>query len=83
MLEMARWRKRWTMAEWVRFLAGGESGAEVLELRRCTHTGRPLGAAEFVSRLEKMMQRPLAPRKAGRRKSADTDAAQAGVTFVA
>jgi len=83
MLEMARWGKRWTTAEWVQFLAFGESSAEVLELRRSTHTGRPLGAKDFVSSLEKMMLRPLAPRKAGRRQSTATDPAQKSLTFAA
>jgi putative transposase len=42
MLEMERWRKRWTAAEWGQYLAQGESATEVSALRRATHTGRPL-----------------------------------------
>jgi hypothetical protein len=35
-------------------------------IRRCTHTGRPLGTADFVARLEQATQRRLAPQKGGR-----------------
>jgi len=35
------------------------------EIRRHTRTGRPLGRASFVERLEKMTGRSLAPRKPG------------------
>jgi putative transposase len=83
MLDMKRWSKRWTPAEWVEFLATAESPAEVSELRRSTHTGRPLGTPEFVEALEKSSQRPLAARKAGRRKRPDGDMLQSGLTFVA
>jgi REP-associated tyrosine transposase len=64
MLDMERWRQRWAPAEWTRFLAEAESETEVNELRRSTHTGRPLGAADFVAALEKSTLRPLAVRKA-------------------
>jgi hypothetical protein len=40
---------------------GGETAAEVLALRRCTHTGRPLGGVEFVQALEQTTQRCLPP----------------------
>ena len=83
LLEMERWRQRWTAAEWAAFLSAQESAVEVRELRRSTHTGRPLGTAEFVAALEKSTLRPLAPRKAGRRKSPAQDARQSSLTFVA
>lgn len=37
-------------------------------LRRHERTGRPLGSAGFVKGLERKLKRPLAPRKAGRKK---------------
>jgi putative transposase len=83
MLEMERWLKRWTIPEWQRFLADAESSAEVNALRRCTHTGRPLGSAEFMAALERNLSRPLMPRKAGRRKNSQSDSRQLSLTSVA
>jgi putative transposase len=83
MLEMKRWDRRWTVVEWQRFLAEGASESETSALRQCTHTGRPLGAPEFVADLERTMLRPLAPQKGGRPKKAGADARQIEVSFVA
>ena len=63
LLETERWRRRWTVAEWQRFLGDAESAAELSRLRQSTHTGRPLGTADFVAALEELTSRPLAPRK--------------------
>ena len=82
MLQMERWRKRWTLAEWRQSLAEEESSAEVAALRQCTHTGRPLGTSEFVAALEESTLRPLAPRRAGRKKAA-AQPPQPQFTFVA
>jgi len=79
---MKRRSQRWTPAEWVEFLAAAESPIDVRELRRSTHTGRPLGTPEFEA-LEKSSLRPLAARKTGRRKRPGKDKLQAGLTFVA
>jgi putative transposase len=65
-LEMETWRQRWSAANWQSFLAERESEAAMAELRRCTHTGRPLGTAEFVQALERRTERHLTPRKGGR-----------------
>jgi putative transposase len=83
MLEMGRWRKRWTMAEWREFLAAAESPTEVTALRHSTHTGRPLGSPEFVAELETVMLRPLTPRKGGRPKKPAADPRQLRFTSVA
>ena len=83
MLEMERWRKRWTEAQWRDFLAQAESAAEVSALRICTHTGRPLGSPEFVAALEQLTLRPLAPRQEGRPKKTATDSRQLSLTSVA
>jgi putative transposase len=82
-LEMERWRKRWTVAEWSEYLAASESASDVAAVRRYTHTGRPLGAEEFVADLEHSTLRPLAPRKAGRPKKRVRDVRQDGLTFAA
>jgi plasmid stabilization system protein ParE len=42
-----------------------EANAEAI--RQCTHTGRPLGTAEFVEALEKTVGRILTAQKGGRR----------------
>ena len=83
MLEMEQWRKRWTTAQWAAFLAEAESPIEISELRRSTHTGRPLGTPEFVQQLETSMLRPLAARKAGRRKRPTGHSQQSKLIFVA
>jgi len=65
-LDMTEWRKHWKEAAWKKFLAAGEAEAEVAALRRCTHSGRPLGAAEFVRKLERQTGRRLTAQKGGR-----------------
>ena len=83
MLEMERWRRRWTAAEWAAWLATAESSDELGELRRSTHTGRPLGTPEFVAALERSTMRRLAAQKAGRHKQLGSDPAQLNLTAVA
>jgi putative transposase len=83
LLEMGRWGKCWTMAEWREHLAAGESTTEVTALRQYTHTGRPLGSAEFVAALERSTLRPLIPRRAGRPKKPLVDSKQDGIVFAA
>jgi putative transposase len=82
-LEMERWRKRWTMAEWREYLADGESPADAKTLRQYTHTGRPLGSAEFVADLERSTLRALIPRRAGRPKKGSEESKQGGIVFAA
>jgi len=82
-LEMERLRKRWTVAEWRDHLVAGESPAGIAALRQYTHTGRPLGSAEFVEALERSALRPLAARKAGRPKKPSSDSRQDGLVFAA
>jgi putative transposase len=82
-LEIERWRKRWTVAEWREFLAQAEPDAEIKALRRCTYTGRPLGSAEFMAALEHRMLRRLVPRKGGRPKKPLADTRQLSLTSVA
>jgi putative transposase len=52
-------------ADWPEFLAQGLDDAALEAMRRGERTGRPLGDADFVARLETETGRPLAPRKRG------------------
>jgi putative transposase len=51
--------------DWAAFLRGGLSAAEHKAIRASERTGRPLGSAPFVARLEKRLGRELAKRKPG------------------
>jgi len=65
-LDMEPWRHRWSEETWQRFLKAGEAESELRALRRCTHTGRPLGGAEFIRKLEPETRRCVTPRQGGR-----------------
>ncbi len=82
-LDLQLWQKRWTVEEWIQYLAAGESAAEIAALRRFTHTGRPLGTAAFVAELEQSTLRLLAPRKRGRNQKPAADTDQPQIAFVA
>lgn len=81
LLEMSEWRRHWSQESWKQYLGEGEKEAEIVAIRQCTHTGRPLGAASFVHSLEEVTQRRLAPQKGGRPKHARTDQRQANLAF--
>ena len=80
-LDMERWGRQWSAASWRKFLEVGETASELDALRRCTHTGRPLGSAEFVEALEQNTQRRLAPQKGGRPRKPVADARQGAFMF--
>jgi hypothetical protein len=46
---------------------GGLTEAAEQRIRLSTHTGRPLGSENFVVKLEKILDRMLRPKKAGRK----------------
>jgi hypothetical protein len=73
--------ENWTAGAWRQYLAAGEMESKLTEIRRCTHTGRPLGSAEFVQALEGSMKRRLAPRKGGRPPKTRLDARQSVLAF--
>jgi len=50
---------------WRRLLRRGAPAEEMEALRACTRTGRPLGAAGFVQRIERTLGRLLRRRKPG------------------
>jgi putative transposase len=66
LLETAPFDARWAAPEWLAYLTGAEAPERIDRIRSCTHTGRPLGAADFVERLEQATHRRLAPQKGGR-----------------
>ena len=51
-LEMTLWRRQWSEITWRKFLDEGESESELRVIRRCTHTGRPLGPSNSSRTLE-------------------------------
>ena len=68
LLELGRWQERWDSPSWRQYLREKDSEEETAAIRQCTHTGRPLGTAEFVQAMETITQRCLIPLKRGRRK---------------
>jgi hypothetical protein len=69
-LAVEMWRSRWTDASWREYLHAGQSESKLVLIRRYTHTGRPLGGAEFVVALERETKRLLALQKRGPKKKA-------------
>ena len=65
-LAMEMWKRRWSAATWRQYLQEGESESELRALRRSTYTGRPLGSAEFIARLEQVTHRRLSAQKGSR-----------------
>lgn len=54
------------IADWGAWLREQEDPQAVEQLRASTRTGRPLGSAEFIERLERLTHRHLRPKKTGR-----------------
>jgi putative transposase len=80
-LEMDLWSKRWSAERWRDFLKCGEDERELRELRKCTHTGRPLGSKEFIRGLEESTGRLLEARVGGRRRSEPQRSGQGNLGF--
>src|SRR5258708_3661905 len=55
-LDMSFWQQRWSHAEWREYLVAQDAETDDATIRKCTHTGRPLGTPEFIKALEKPMQ---------------------------
>src|ERR1700722_19029729 len=66
-LSLGLWKNHWSAQSWKAFLRAKEEESALTAIRVSTHTGRPLGTAEFVHALERSTQRLLAPQKRGRR----------------
>jgi putative transposase len=80
-LEMEWWGKHWSPESWRQYLAAGISDEVIAAIRESTHTGRPLGTAEFVAKLEADLKRKLAPRKGGRPQKPGEDKKQTTILF--
>ena len=70
------WQATWSPVSWRDFLGLADADQEIELLRANTHTGRPLGAADFVKGLEHTLHRSLAPQKGGRPRKRGNDSAQ-------
>jgi len=80
-LEMNTWRQHWSHTSWREYLATQTSEAKHTAIRKCTHTGRPLGTPEFIAALEERMRRKLAPKKGGRPETSRVDRDQSELKF--
>lgn len=58
------------IGDWAAFLAGGLEEEAHAAIRKHERTGRPLGDAAFLDRLEAALERPLRPRTRGRKPQA-------------
>jgi putative transposase len=66
-LDMSDWRQSYTGRRWEEALRSTVNEEALGErIRVATQTGRPLGSAEFVDRLERASNRQLRPRPVGR-----------------
>ena len=76
-VDLAEWRCRWGSEEWRQFLGYSPSDApDAALLRRSTHSGRPLGSADFIRKIERETGRCLTPGKGGRPRKAPEETAQ-------
>ena len=70
------WRDCWSARSWRDFLDASSAAEETLAIRTKTHSGRPLGTADFVDSLERTLRRTLAPERGGRPRKQVADAIQ-------
>ena len=75
-LDLDLWRRQWNVTTWREYLALGELGSKLAIIRQRTHTGRPLGSAEFIHDLEQATKRRLTLHKRGPREKVVTDPRQ-------
>jgi hypothetical protein len=62
-------------------LNAGKTESKLAAIRHRTHTGRPLGTAEFIRALENETMRRLAPQKRGPQKKTNADEPQGTLSF--
>ena len=75
------WRGRWSAARWREYLASGESQGTLAAIRHNTHTGRPLGSADFMRAVEGQTKRRLALQKRGPKREAEPGKSQETFSF--
>ena len=87
LLELHSWMASWTPQEWRAFIgapaASDHEQEEAAAIRKSTHTGRPLGAADFVRDLERRLGRALAPLPGGRPRKRQADGVQQTFSYLA
>jgi putative transposase len=80
-LDMKLFTDMWTPVAWQEYLNQGGVAEETEAIRGNTHTGRPLGDVNFVSRIEEALHRRLAPSKGGRPRKKRPDELQQHLSF--
>ena len=80
-LALEMWRSHWTATAWLEYLGAAEMESRLAVIRQRTHTGRSLGTAEFIQRLEETAQRRLTLQKRGPHEKIDTDRRQGDLSF--
>jgi REP-associated tyrosine transposase len=80
LLDLDAWRQTWTPCGWRDYIAVEEDSIAT-EIRRSTHTGRPMGTREFVGALEVTLKRRLTPERGGRPRKETRDARQDVIQF--
>ena len=73
-LDMNWWQQQSQRADWRQYLAEESERTAVADaIRRATLTGRPFGSEEFISDLERRLNRNLSPLPAGRPRRIEQD----------
>jgi putative transposase len=80
-IAMQPWRSRWSSATWTEYLHAGQTESKLAAIRHNTHTGRPLGSADFTRALEKQTKRRLALQRRGPKKKTDPSENQGTFSF--
>jgi putative transposase len=83
LLAMELWQGRWNSESWREYLRQANLEEETARIRECTHTGRPLGTAEFIATLEAATERCLTAKKGGRPKNRREENGQRSLAFMA
>lgn len=66
LLDLETWWRDWTAEQWAEWLSQGEEDDRAI--REATYSGRVLGCAEFIARLESATEKKLAAGRPGRPK---------------
>jgi putative transposase len=81
-VDVELWQASWNTFSWCEFLGQPDDDREVQPLRTSTHTGRPLGAPDFVQALEQTLHRSLVPQKGGRPRKRHAEPAQTAFSLL-
>jgi putative transposase len=80
-MTMQPWRNRRPSDTWRDYLNAGETESNLIAIRHNTHTGRPLGSAEFTRALEKETKRRLTFQRRGPKKKTARGESQQSFSF--